>query len=130
MENQIRYIILIFILSALLSSCNNEQIEKDIFPDLAELSGKYKQDLRNNDQTFAEVEITYTSGRMLHFDISTGDIDGCIGRLEGDVAMNTDLNGTFVTETGTNLIFKFSRRELEIIETQNCQMLGYGCWFG
>jgi hypothetical protein len=114
-----------------LMSCNNRGLEEvSIDCKLDSLSGTYNSPFNVKGVSYASVEIKHKKGRTIHFDIETAHIDGCIGKLNGELTLDSNLVGVFLTDIGTNIRFEFHNHNLKIVEQEDCQEHGMRCWFG
>ena len=111
-------------------SCNNRIIEKPLDnskPD--SISGTYNSTFNKQGVFYGSVEIKYKTGRTFYFDIETAHIDGCIGKLNGEFTLDSNLIGVYLTDIGTNIQFEFYNNRLRIVEQEDCQEHGMWCWF-
>jgi hypothetical protein len=113
-----------------LGSCYNKSIEKTLRDDkLDSLSGTYDSPFNAQGVCYGTIDIKYETGRIIYFDIETGRVDGCTGKLIGEVSLDSNLKGTYFTDVGTTIIFEFSKQSLHLIEQVDCQEHGMRCWF-
>jgi len=113
-----------------LGSCHNKLIEQSLRDSkLDSLSGTYNSPFNKQGVSYGSVDIKYKRGRTFYFDIEAGHIDGCIGKLNGEITIDSNLVGVFLTDIGTKIRFEFHHHSLKIVEQEDCQEHGMWCWF-
>lgn len=115
----------------LMACCNTGQTVNNInSPELDSLSGRYDSPFNKHGISFGSVDVKYKSKRIIYFEIETGHQGGCIGKLSGELTIDSILTGAYLTDVGTEIRFEFSNNRLHIIELEDCQEHGMRCWFG
>ena len=117
-----------FILYSLLyDGCDFEK--SSMHYELDSLSGVYSSPFNKQGVCYGSIEIKRKSGRTFYFDIETAHIDGCIGKLNGEFILDSNLVGVYQTRNGANIRFEFHNYSLRIVEQEDCQEHGMRCWF-
>ena len=115
----------------LIACCNTEQTVNTInLPELDSLSGRYDCPFNEYGISYGSIDIKYKSGRIIYFEIETGHQGGCMGKLSGELTIDSILTGVYLTDVGTKIRFEFTDNRLHIIEQGDCQEHGMRCWFG
>ena len=87
-------------------------------PEIEELQGEYKDTFVAPKVFYQEVKVEYLKGRTISFCIETANNRGCTGELKGVVELDSNLFGSFITDSLNNIKvdFQFGKNELQIIE--------------
>ena len=111
-------------------SCNNRSKEESLANcKLDSLSGIYNSPFNKYGVSYGSVDIKYKGGRTFYFDIESGHISGCTGQLGGELVLDSNLAGMYLTSNGGNIRFEFYNHNLKIVEQEDCQEHGMRCWF-